>query len=96
MISTKGYRRLTIDQLNTEGCINLLEAFVRSLSAEYTNSIYMYSRDKSKASYENLSKIRQLFLSKYFSDLTGLDGESIVRKLEEQFSEMNLGECVSV
>lgn len=36
--------RLTIDRLCDEGCINVLKAFVRQLSSEYTNRIVQAKR----------------------------------------------------
>ena len=35
VINTKGYKRLTIDELNMNGCINLLEAFVSDVSQSF-------------------------------------------------------------
>ena len=93
MISTRGYKRLTIDDLNYDGCLNLLEAFVHSLSEEYSNALYMFRKYKTDDHREALENVREVFLSKYFADLTGLRGDDILSRLEQQYMNKKVVSC---
>ena len=78
--------RLTIDRLDDEGCLNLLEAFLVSLSEDYRNAMVTFLNDKKdKKSYELLTKLRYFFLSEYFYNLTGLNGKNILSSLDKPF-----------
>ena len=82
-VSVKGYKRLTIDDLNTEGCLNFLEAFLNELSIDFTTSYrnhLMYLGDNHYK--EHYLVVRNFILSDYFHMLTGLIGEDIVYSLE--------------
>lgn len=86
-IQTKVYQRLTVDKLSTEGCINLLEAFVRNLSDDFKEAYWQYlDNKKSKDRVEHYNHLRKIFLSKYFSELTELDGQEILSRLEGDIS----------
>lgn len=81
-----GYKRITKESLNDEGCLNLLEAYVGSLAEDYRTAIKVFiSNKKDKKSYEALINIRNMFLSDYFSDLTGLDGKAIIEQLDRPY-----------
>lgn len=80
---TPAYQRLTIDQLSDEGCVNVLEAFVKSLGSDYRQARAMYrANPRDKRGREHYQRLKELLLSKYFHDLTNLDGAEIVAALE--------------
>lgn len=81
--------RLTIDRLCDEGCINVLKAFVRQLSSEYTTAYTMMLRTPNdKKTKELLERTKSLILSPYFEALTNLEGLPIVEQLEAHCIEM--------
>jgi len=76
------YRRLTIDALNDEGCLNLLEEFLSLLGVEYTESFRLakrYPRDKTYS--KHLECLDEFIKSDYFGRLTGLDGPALIDAL---------------
>lgn len=89
----KDYQRLTIDKLSDEGCMNLLEAFCKCLGEDLKNAyLQLLANPKSKdhiAHYRNLS---QLCRSRYFSELTNLDGDMIVNSIEYEINRQFLCE----
>lgn len=78
-------KRLDITRISTEGCLNLLEAFLTELMEDYKYIYRDYLNDKNnkklRGSYE---KYRNLFLSDYFAALTGLDGASVLESLDRR------------
>ena len=75
--------RLTADKLNSDGRINLLEAFVEYLSDDFKCAFREYrSHPHDKDCVEHYNTLRDIFKSDHFSLMTGLDGESIVDSLE--------------
>ena len=81
--------RLTIDRLCDEGCVNVLKAFVRQLSREYTTAYTMMLRTPNdKKTKELLERTKSLILSPYFEALTNLEGLPIVEQLEAHCIEM--------
>lgn len=89
MRNTATESRLTIDRLCDEGCINVLKAFVRQLSMEYTAAYTMMLRTPNdKKTKELLERTKSLILSPYFEALTNLEGLPIVEQLEAHCIEM--------
>lgn len=89
MRNTATESRLTIDRLCDEGCINVLKAFVRQLSSEYTTAYTMMLRTPNdKKTKELLERTKSLILSPYFEALTNLEGLPIVEQLEAHCIEM--------
>ena len=89
MRNTATESRLTIDRLCDEGCINVLKAFVRQLSSEYTTAYTMMLRTPNdKKTKELLERTKSLILSPYFEALTNLEGLPIVEQLETHCIEM--------
>ena len=90
-LSVANYKRMTIDDLSDDGCMNLLEAFCKGLGEDLKNAyLQLLANPKSKdhiAHYRNLS---QLCRSKYFSELTNLDGEMIVNSIEHEINRQYL------
>ena len=83
VIDTSGYKRLTIDKLNTKGCLNLLEAFLREASTSFQTAYLRYLENPSnKDIADHYKEYKKFFLSDYFSELTCLDGKEIVDSLE--------------
>lgn len=78
------YKRIrSMDELNTDGCLHFLEAFLKRLSEEFTVSFVNHVRfpeDEQLNSY--YLDIRKLIQSQYFRDLTNLDGTEVVESLE--------------
>ena len=84
-VDFKNVPRLTIDKLNNEGCLKLLETFLAYTAEDYTMALRTWLRDKSdKDNYTHYLSIRNFFLSDYFANLTSLDGEAIVSRLDAQ------------
>ena len=57
------------------GIFNLVQAIVKQAAKDYRAVRYK------KESYEK-DKLEEFFLSKWFSDLTGLDGEMVLGRLK--------------
>lgn len=82
----RNYKRITLAELNDDGCLNLLEAYVKSLAEDYRSALRLFLADKKdKKTYDSLMNIRNIFLSKYFSDMTGLNGEAILYQLDKPY-----------
>ena len=79
--------RLTIDQLNDAGCMNMLCAMVKLLAKDFRHlhKALMDNPDDVKA-YRRYRNCRKIFLSDYFSELTNLNGMEIVSKLEAEIA----------
>ena len=77
--------RLTIDRLNDDGCIALLERFLRVLSKDYTQAyINFLNFPHSPDVREHYCVLKDLITSQYFNDLTNLDGQVISEGLERR------------
>lgn len=84
--------RLTIDKLNDDGCINLLEAFLVYMSDTYRSALSTFLADKNdKKGYESYKSIRDFFLSDYFTQLTNLKGEDILSRLDKSYLDSIVG-----
>lgn len=84
-VDFKNVPRLTIDKLNEEGCLKLLEAFLAYTAEEYTMALCNWLKNKgNKDNYKHYLNLRDFFLSDYFANLTNLDGEAIVSRLDAQ------------
>ena len=78
-IDDTGYRRLRQSDLNIEGCINLIEAFLILLRRDYATAIVNYHANKADKDAEyHYNQLREFFLCEYFHQLTGLDGSAIL------------------
>lgn len=78
--------RLTIDMVNDDGCLNLLEMFLTQLSEDYRFALDDFMRNqKSKKSKKGLMWLRQFIRSKYFASLTGLDGGEVISTLDGKY-----------
>ena len=92
VIDTSKYKRLTIDKLNTKGCLNLLEAFLREASKSFKTAYLRYLENPHNIDIaEHYMEYRNFFLSDYFSELTCLDGEEIVASLEYECNQRRDG-----
>ena len=81
MVSTQ---RLTIDTLDDRGCINILSELLRMMAADFNQAYKNHLSDPDNLdTYEHYLHVKSEFLSDYFARLTRLNGEYIVRKLEE-------------
>lgn len=65
-------------ELDTQGCLHLLEALVKAASQDY-----LRSPEDSRVHKE----AEQFFKSQYFFDLTGHDGRLILKRLDKQRKE---------
>lgn len=91
-MSFANYSRLTIDKLNDDGCINLLEAFLVYMTDNYRSALSTFLADKNdKNGYESYKSIRDFFLSDYFTQLTNLKGEDILYRLDKNYLDSIVG-----
>ena len=73
------------DQLNTEGCISLVEAIVHDATEEYICARRNYKKNPyDKKSILHYNQMRRWFLSEYFHRLTNLDGKAILERLDAE------------
>lgn len=79
----KTYKRLKRDDLNYEGCMNLIVAFVAYIREDY-EACAAYERrcPNDKRNLEHLEELRKTILSEQFGRITNLDGSSILREFE--------------
>lgn len=78
--------RLTIDTVNDDGCLNLLEMFLTQLSEDYRFALDDFMRNqKNKKSKKGLMWLRQFIRSNYFASLTGLDGSEVISTLDGKY-----------
>ena len=78
--------RLTIEKINDDGCLNLLEMFLSQLSEDYRFALDDYMRNqKNKKSKKGFVWLRNFIRSKYFASLTGLDGSEVVNMLDGEY-----------
>lgn len=83
-IDTRKYKRITIDQLNNQGCLNVLEAFLKELREEFVSTYKDYIKYPNDKKYAECYKhIRDYILSDDFAYLTGLKGSDIIDALEK-------------
>lgn len=76
-------RRLTYDQLNDSGCMLMVCAVLSEMTAEFKQAYRRFlANEKDREARDAFFSIRQEFLSDYFHNLTHLDGQYIVRKLQ--------------
>ena len=61
--------------MNDSGIFNLVQAIVKQAAKDYRDVRY---KDES---YEK-EKLEEFFLSKWFNDITGLDGEMVLGRLK--------------
>jgi len=82
-------RRMTINDITDEGCIAVLEAFLKSLSNEFQSAYIAHLRDPGNKDHaDRYNYFREFFESEYFANLTNLNGHEIVRRLESTISKM--------
>lgn len=74
------YKRITIDEISDEGALNLAGAIVREEVVAYEGAL----RSGRKESIEIHEKF---FKSRYFSNLTGLNGQAIIDKVKRYIQE---------
>ena len=89
-IMATGYKRMTIDEISNEGCLNILEAFLESIGNEYKDAAMMYRLHKSVIDRDHLNKLRNYLRSEDFSALTNLDGSAIVSTLDSKYALTNM------
>jgi len=80
-------KRLTIDELNDAGCMNMLCAMVKLLARDFRrlHKALMDNPNDTRA-YRRYRDCRNVFLSSYFNDLTNLNGLEIVTQLEAEIA----------
>lgn len=78
--------RLTIDKINDEGCLNLLEMFLSQLAEDYHFILEDFVHHPSdKNVRNNFKKMRRFILSNYFAALTGIEGRDIIGTLDGKY-----------
>jgi hypothetical protein len=80
------YKRLTINDLNDEGCINVLCEFVRVVGEEYEQCLDTARKYPSDmTSREHQRYLERFIRSNYFCKLTGLDGDEVIKLMKERY-----------
>lgn len=80
------YERLKAEDLNDEGCLRLIEAIVGSAADEWRNCrLALALEPNDRRNREHMDYLEKFFRSEYFHDLTNLDGESVLKKLESDW-----------
>lgn len=88
-------KRLTIDQLDDQGCMNVLCAFMERLSEDYRDSLAILRKNpRSKENLRHVRELREYFTSEEFGLLTNLDGKAIVEKLEYYYCPKSLATMI--
>lgn len=83
-MARKPASRITIDKLNDEGCLNFLEMFLSTLAEDYFSAYVDYVKNStSSVADSNYVRMREFFLSDYFSLLTNLDGSAVLAGLDK-------------
>ena len=68
------------DQLNTDGVLALVEAFVKDLARDYADAL----RKRNKG---RIQECEDIFRSEYFYGLTEIDGQALIEKIRKGVSE---------
>lgn len=85
MLPSEPPRIQSADQLNTEGCLMLVEAIVRNAAQEYVCARRDYKKNPfDKDAKRHYEQARRFFLSEYFFNLTDLDGKAVLEKLDQE------------
>ena len=71
------YTRLTIEELDIDGVICLINRIIKDAVDDYKNAIKRHSTS-SKQSLE------RFFMSEYFQSLTNLNGSDIIKRAEKE------------
>lgn len=80
----KPEKRITMETLNDEGCVNLLRYLVESVCLDYTKAFGMYLENKSLENLKHRNELRDYITSRYFCTLTNLDGEMVANAIEDR------------
>lgn len=88
-ISLAGYKRLkethTAAQLDTNGCLLLIETICHDAAIEYNNCRFVLNRNPNdRDARHHYDLCRRFFLSRYFANLTELDGKEVLAQLDEK------------
>lgn len=80
------HKRERLRDLNNEGCIHLIAAIVADTAREWRECREMIARNAdSKRDKEHMKRIEAFIRSEYFNNMTNLNGEDVLRKLEADF-----------
>lgn len=83
MIDVANYKRLTADQISTEGLLNLVCGFITAVSNEYLSALDEYMHNKNIKESRNLyNNVRSYILSDHFSNMTNMDGNYMIEQLD--------------
>lgn len=78
--------RLTIEKLNDDGCLLLVQTIVKDAANDYRSALVNLRRHPGSKEAQNAYNLqKKFFLSKYFHDLTGLDGQAIMDGLDAEY-----------
>ena len=70
----KGYKRITMDELDDNGMIALIGAVIKTAAEDYRKAILRENNARMK-------ECERFFLGKYFHSLTNLDGQAMIEKI---------------
>lgn len=91
VINARNYVRLTADKISYDGCINLIEAFLRYLGEDFRSAYHtLRASPKDKGAIKHYKQYTDFIKSEYFRMLTGLDGESLLDSLERDAAKYDI------
>ena len=76
VIDVSGYKRLTIDDLDNDGFLNLINKIIK-------DEVDFYKESIKKKLWSSQRSFERFFMSEYFRALTNIDGNYIIRKTRE-------------
>ena len=85
MVETQRYLRLKAENICNEGCLNVLQAFLRDLGRDYRCARNDIENSKSKDNIEHYQNLRSIFLSDYFAEITNLIGSDVLDSLDRDW-----------
>ena len=75
--------RLKPEELNDDWCVMLLAALLRAAASEYQDAkTVLASQPNNKDAIVHVEKCRRFYLSEYFANLTGVNGQEILDYLD--------------
>ena len=83
-IDVTGYKRITHDELDPCGCLNLVAAVVHKAAKDWRAAMRYEARTHAQKRSALRSDCERFFESEYFHGLTGLDGKAVLEKLRRE------------
>jgi hypothetical protein len=76
------------EKLHDDGCEALVAAIIRQAMQDYVAELkYLKRHPGNTVARQNIAKLRQFFRGTYFSNISGVDGEYLIQRMEKEFKE---------